>query len=50
MEDRRDLIIHEACGLPVELCECPGAQIIYNWEADEFVELEQEPPAGAGEG
>ena len=30
-------IIHNKCGLPVELCECPDAAVIYDWETDMFV-------------
>ena len=41
MEENREiesLIIHNNCGLPVELCECVGAQVKYNFETDMFEE------------
>jgi len=30
------LIIHTPCGLPIELCECPNAELKYNWDTDTF--------------
>lgn len=30
------LIIHDKCGLPVELCECPGARVTYDFNKDMF--------------
>ena len=41
MEEDREmesLIIHNSCGLPVELCECVDAQVKYNFETDMFEE------------
>jgi hypothetical protein len=32
------LIIHDGCGLPVELCECPDAEVRYDPVMDMFVE------------
>ena len=29
-------IIHNKCGLPIELCECEDAEIKYNWDKDCF--------------
>ena len=34
------LIIHDGCGLPVELCECADAPVRYDFESDAFVEQE----------
>ena len=31
-----NLIVHDKCGLPVELCECPDAPVKYNWDTDMF--------------
>ena len=36
------LIIHNDCGLPVELCECPNASVVYDWELDKFVDARGE--------
>ena len=33
----RELIIHDKCGLPVELCECPDAEVRYDKERGVFV-------------
>jgi len=33
-----ELIIHNKCGLPVELCICPDAPVTYDWENDIFIE------------
>lgn len=33
-----ELIIHTPCGLPVELCTCPNARVVYDWEKDAFVD------------
>ena len=27
-------IIHTKCGLPVELCVCDDAPVLYDWEQD----------------
>ena len=35
-EEIKDLIIHDKCGLPVELCDCPDATVKYNWDKDVF--------------
>jgi len=38
-DDGRDkLIIHDKCGLPVELCECSDAEVVYDPELDCFVD------------
>lgn len=39
-EDREieSLIIHNNCGLPVELCECADAQVKYDFKTDMFEE------------
>ena len=40
MENARDkLIIHDTCGLPVELCECPDATVRYDSDNDVFYEV-----------
>jgi len=31
-------IIHDKCGLPVELCTCPDAPVYYDWEKGVFVD------------
>ena len=31
-----NLIIHDKCGLPVELCKCEDAPVKYNSETDKF--------------
>jgi len=36
------MIIHDGCGLPVELCECKDAPVRYNSETDTF---DEKPPA-----
>ena len=36
------LIIHDKCGLPVELCVCPDVPVKYDRSIDRFVE---QPPA-----
>lgn len=33
----KEQIIHNDCGLPVELCECENANIVYDWERDIFI-------------
>jgi hypothetical protein len=40
------LIIHDKCGLPVELCECPDAEVKYDYETDKFIDqkTEDRPP------
>lgn len=35
-----EIIIHEDCGLPVELCECDNSPIFYDWENDVFIRNE----------
>ncbi len=36
--DCEDLLIHEKCGLPVEVCDCPDSPVFYDWENDVFVD------------
>ena len=33
-----ELIIHNICGLPVELCECPDVEVKYDWDKDVFID------------
>jgi hypothetical protein len=33
-----ELLIHTPCGLPVELCTCPDARLVYDWERDVFID------------
>ena len=44
MDDNAEdkLIIHDKCGLPVELCTCPDARVVYDDELDAFVDTEEE--------
>lgn len=41
-EEIKNLIIHDKCGLPVELCECPDAPVVYDSEKDIFVDRSNE--------
>ena len=34
-------IIHNKCGLPVELCTCPDADVKYDWEKDIFIKQKE---------
>ncbi len=34
------MIIHDKCGLPVELCECPDAPVKYNSKTDKFDDVD----------
>jgi len=36
-ENINNLVMHNACGLPVELCICPDAPIVYDWETGTFI-------------
>jgi len=36
-------IIHDKCGLPVELCECPDAEVRYCPDHDRFVKWPKIP-------
>ena len=33
---------HNKCGLPVELCTCPDARVVYDQETDMFVDRGEE--------
>lgn len=35
------IIIHNTCGLPVELCDCPDAPVKYDFESDIFKDISQ---------
>jgi len=36
MAEIKQLIIHDPCGLPIEFCECPDAELKYDWDTDTF--------------
>ncbi len=37
-----ELLVHDKCGLPVELCTCPDARLVYDWENDVFIDRSEE--------
>lgn len=43
MSEINNLIIHNKCGLPVELCECTDSEVFYDSEEDVFVERKSPP-------
>jgi hypothetical protein len=36
-----ELLIHNKCGLPVELCICADARLVYDWDDDVFIDTQQ---------
>ena len=43
MDSHDVLIVHNKCGLPVELCDCPDAEVRYDYDNDKF-EIISKPP------
>ncbi len=39
-------IIHSRCGLPAELCDCPDAEIVYDWDRDTWIMADVKPNKG----
>ena len=39
--DEPSLIIHNKCGLPVELCVCPDARVKYDGITDTFIDSQE---------
>ena len=41
-EESDKIPIHNKCGLPVELCKCPDARIVFDDDTGEYVDTEPE--------